>query len=187
MEIVPPDDSSDQNRKDRIDHVDLTPGSKSAYIFAQNRDDSGMVLQSFILMDSVEEWVIAKMTKDQESEGVERVNLDEVRVRCQRLSEALSQHADRVPADHFSLVQLLGWMNASESFYVLEFLTQRRPEFFSQFFAHVQRTADFDPAADVAMQRIRAVFRADFARKIFSQENVDYVMKIILDLEGVEA
>ena len=168
------------------DSFDLNPDAKEPTRSLLRRDPTGGLLSTVLFMDNVENWVIDRvLARPRDPENAdEDINLDEVRSRMQRLSEIITQYRLRIPPDNYALVQLLGWMKSSEAFYALDYLSQYQPEFTMQFIAHCGRTRNDDVNADLAMQRVHVLFRTRLADRIYSRENCEYVMSVLLNEEA---
>lgn len=170
-----------------VPDFNLDPDRKEAHRHLIEKDPNGSLFSTVLVMDNVEDWVIARLVADPDKAheradvgGGSTVNVEEVRARLQRLSEIISQYRLRIPPDHYALVQLLGWMKSSECFYALDYLTQYQSDFTTQFIEHCRRTCQEDAAAELALQRIQVLYRTRLLDRIMSPENCEFVMNVLL-------
>jgi len=156
--------------------LELGDDRRRASLFLHQKDPTGGLLATVLFMDSVENWVINRLALDDADPSAEGV-----RERQRKLSEVLTTHRDNVPPDNAALLQLLVWMKSSEAFYALDYLTQFRPEFTVQFVNYCKDCASENVNASFALERIAVLWRTRLLDRVFSPENLDFVMKIILE------
>jgi len=171
MNILPPASSPD-DPEDRS--LILGGPQRSAAQFLHQKDPSGGLLATVMFMDSVEDWVISRLELDPAQK-------EAVQARLARLSEILTQHRQKVPPDNHSLLQLFSWMKSSEVFYTLDYLTQFQPEFTVQLVDHCKATCNDDVNAALALQRISVLYKTRLADRIYSPENFDYLMSVLVE------
>jgi hypothetical protein len=172
MNNLPP--ASEQSQGDGMLPLALGSSQRRAAQFLHQKDPTGGLLATVMFMDSVEDWVISRLELDPDQK-------DEVQARQARLSEILTQHRQRVPPDNHSLLQLFSWMKSSELFYTLDYLTQFQPEFTVQLVDHCKATCNDDVNAALALQRIRVLYKTRLADRIYSPENFDYLMTVLVE------
>lgn len=171
MHILPPSDSGNEQNIKPV--LNLESSYRAATRFLVEKDPTGALLSTVTFMDSVENWVLRQLDVDGELR-------EEVTARQRRLSEILTQYREHVPPDNHAFLQLLSWMKSSEAFYTLDYLTQFQPQFTMQLIDHCKATRNDDVNANLALERIRVVFRTKLADRVFSPENFEYVMTVII-------
>lgn len=124
-------------------------------------------------MDTVEDWVLERV-------GTDETSREEIRARLKRLSEIIYQYRQQIPADNYAFLQVLAWLNTSVVIYVLEYLTMHQADFMVQLLGYAKESVDVDVNANLMMKRVRALYRARLLDRIYSPENVDYVMRVLL-------
>lgn len=173
MEILPSDGATDKNND--AHQLNLDPVYRQPAKWLHSKDPTGGLLATVMYMDSVEDWVIERLALENPEQR------EEVRVRQRRLSEIISQYRADVPPDNHAFLQLQSWMNTSEFFYTLDFLAVYQPEFVTQFVAFVMSIRESDVGAALALERIRCVFRARLADRIYSPEIFDFVFEVLME------
>lgn len=173
MQILPADGSNGDGNV--VPALILDSRYRAASKFLHSKDPTGGLLSTVLFMDSVEDWVVSRLELD-EQQG------EQVRVRLRRLSEILTQHRENIPPDNYALLQLLSWMKSSESFYTLDYLTQFQPEFTVQFIGYCQQNQGDEVNANLALQRIMVLYRTRLLDRVYSPENFDYVMSVIMEM-----
>lgn len=171
MDILPSDEVG--KTIDSIPAINLDSSYREAAQFLHERDATGGLLATVMMMDKAEDWVVSRLAMASEE------MCEQVRVRQRRLSEILTQHRQRVQPDNNALVQLLSWMNSSESFYTLDYLTRFQPEFTSQFFGYCQANSADDISARLCRERIVALYRATLLSRVFSPASFDYLLRAL--------
>lgn len=165
----------DEDGDDNMSHkFDLESQHKRAAKFLLEKDKTGAVLATVMCMDGVEDWVVKKLELGSEAQR------EAVRVRQRRLSEIITQYRRNIPHDNFSFGQVLSWMNTSETFYTLDYLSAFQPDFTQQFLEYCAATQNDDQHMNLAFRRIRAFFGARLADRVFSPENMEFVLKTVL-------
>lgn len=124
-------------------------------------------------MDSVENWVLARLGKDVASQ-------EEVSDRLQRLSEIIYQYRQQIPPDNHAFLQVLAWLNFSVVVVVLDYLSNYQQAFMAQLMEYSKDTADLDVNADLMVKRVRALYRTKLLDRVYSPDNVEYVTQILL-------
>lgn len=137
------------------------------------RDPTAGLFSALKFMDSVEDWVLPRLEKDDASR-------EEVKTRLRRLSEIVYQYRQRIPPDNYAVLQVLAWLNTSVVIYVLDYLTEHQEDFLVQLLSYAKESIDVDINANLMMKRIRALYRARLLDRIYSPDNVDFVMRILL-------
>lgn len=137
------------------------------------RDATAGLFSALKFMDSVEDWVLQRLEQDDASR-------EEVRGRLQRLSEIIYQYRMSIPPDNYAFLQVLAWLNTSVVIYVLDYLTEHQCDFMVQLLEYSKENIEVDINANLMMKRVRALYRARLLDRIYSPENVDYVMRILL-------
>jgi hypothetical protein len=177
MNILPSMNNSEEPSDEQS--LVLGGGQRHAARFLHQKDPTGGLLATVMFMDSVEDWVISRLELDPDQR-------EEVQARQARLSEILTQHRQKVPPDNHSLLQLFSWMKSSELFYTLDYLTQFQPEFTVQLVDHCKATCNDDVNATLLLQRIRVLYKTRLADRIYSPENFDYLMSVLVEGERDE-
>lgn len=138
-----------------------------------SRDPTAGLFSALRFMDSVEDWVLQRLDRDEASR-------EEVRSRLKRLSEIIYLYRQRIPPDNYAFVQVLAWLNTSVVIFVLDYLTAHQNDFMVQLLEYAKESVDVDVNANLMMKRVRALYRARLLDRIYSPDNVDYVMRILL-------
>lgn len=137
------------------------------------RDPTAGLFAALRFMDSVEDWVLQQLGQDDSSR-------EEVRGSLRRLSEILYQYRQQIPPDNYAFLQVLAWLNTSVVIYVLDYLTEHQNDFMVQLLEYSKENIEIDINANLMMKRVRALYRARLLDRIYSPENVDFVMRILL-------
>jgi len=161
----------DSEQKDRREPLALDRTSVSQWLL--RKDGAAVVYATMALMDSVESWVLQRLDQSEELH-------DEVSVRLDKLGETLGLYCHAIPPDNFEFLQAIAWLNSSTVVYVLDYLSAHQPDFLGQLVEHCRQMEDDDVNANLMLKRMRAVWRARLLDRIYSPENVDFVMKVLL-------
>lgn len=172
MDILASDSEPGHSAKDA--RPDFLIDSERVGGYLLRRDPTASLFAQLKFMDSVEDWVLQRL----EIESAE--SRDMVRANLARLSEIIHQFRQSIPADNFTFLQVLAWLNTSVVIYVLDYLTQHQHEFMSQLLGYCKENNELDINAELMLKRVRALYRARLLDRIYSPENVDYVMRVLL-------
>lgn len=161
-----------------------TPGSQGSEFLIDRdsvgkhllgRDSTGSLFAALSFMDSVEDWVLERLGQDDQTG-------EQVRARLHRLSEIVYQYRQQIPPDNFSFLQVLSWLNTSVVIYVVDYLNEHQQDFLVQLLDYSKANAEIDVNAALMIKRVRALYRARLLDRIYSPDNVDYVMRVLLRL-----
>lgn len=172
MGILPPDQMSGDNNL--VPPFVLDSRFREASKFLHAKDPTGGLLSTVLFMDSVEDWVMSRLASGDEQQD------EQVRARLRRLSEIITQYRENIPADNHALLQLLSWMKSSEAFYTLDYLTMAQADFTVQFIQYCQENRDDDVNANLALQRIMVLYRTRLLDRVYSPDNFDYVVDVLM-------
>lgn len=138
------------------------------------RDPTAGLFSALKFMDGVEDWVLQRL------EGENEQSREDVRDRLRRLSQIIYQYRQSIPPDNYMFLQVLAWLNTSVVIYVLDYLTQHQHEFMVQLLEYSKENIDVDVNANLMVKRVRALYRARLLDRIYSPDNVDFVMRTLL-------
>ena len=137
------------------------------------KDNDGVTYASLSFMDGVENWVVQRLGQDPELH-------DAVLDRLEKLGELIGRYRQCIPADNYAFLQAIAWLNSSTVMYVLDYLSVHQPDFLAQLVEHCARMENDDINADLMLKRLRAVWRARLLDRIYSPENVKFVMSVLM-------
>lgn len=171
VSILATDAGSGQPNSEKAPEFLICPERVDQYLL--ERDSTAGLFSALKFMDNVEDWVLQRLGEDDAS-------VDEVRARLRRLSEIIYQYRQQIPPDNHAFLQVLAWLNTSVVVYVVDYLTQHQVDFMAQLLDYSKANSDIDVNASLMVKRVRALYRARLLDRIYSPENVDYVMRILL-------
>lgn len=172
MSILPSSVERDHSQHGDVPEFLIDPDRVGSHLLG--RDPTAGLFSALKFMDSVEDWVLQRL----EQQGEE--SREEVRERLRRLSQIVYQYRQSIPPDNYAFLQVLAWLNTSVVIYVLDYLTEHQNGFMVQLLEYSKENIDVDINANLMVKRVRALYRARLLDRIYSPDNVDYVMRILL-------
>lgn len=169
--ILTADDHNSQQDMEGSPGIFLDKTSVSRYLLA--KDGNAVVYASLSFMDSVEDWVLQRLDQDERTRA-------EVQARLEKLGRIIGQYRNAIPPDNHAFLQAIAWLNSSAVVYVLDYLSSHQPDFMHQLVEHCKAMEDDDVNANLMLKRMRALWRARLLDRIFSPDNVEFVMKVLL-------
>jgi len=151
-------------------------GSVGSYLL--KRDPTGEIFGALRFMDRVEDWVLPRL-------GIDEQTRIDVESRLARLSEIVFEYRKRIPPDNDAFLKALSWLNTSVTVYVVDFLSAHQADFFMQLVDYSRANEDMNVDAGLMLKRVRALWRARLLNRIYSKENVDFVMRILFKESAV--
>lgn len=152
--------------------LDLSGDTISAFLLA--KDPTATLFSTLRFMESVENWVIERASGD---------SIDAVAPRLKRLAAIVEQHAVSIAPDNYTFVEILGLLNISTALFIVEYLTKVQPAFMSQLLEYCKVNSEYDVSANLMLERVGVLYRAQLLDRVYSAQNIDRVMQILLESE----
>lgn len=170
MSILPGENSGASPKPPFPDPFVVCDGAVGRYLLQM--DPTGETFGTLRFMEQVETWVLQRLEVDDASRG-------DVEARLARLAEIISQYRESIPPENDAFLKVLSWLNTSVTVYVVDYLSTFQQDFFMQLVDYARSNEELNVDAALMLKRVRALWRARLLQRIYSKENVDFVMQVL--------